>query len=278
MTLYLAETLYAWLRAAADACRVAVDEGLALARTTGCLAWTPQLGSLGVASALSSGDLPRARRLLEAMGHDFPMGGHFARANYHFYVGWEAFQRGDFPLAVSSAQLALAGAEECDFPYARAYGRIACALALREVGRRAEARTCIDEAGALSETIGSDLVRYSYLLTAADIALRNADEPHGLAHLATGLRLGRERDISNMFWLLPSVAERLTVRALEEQLEGSGPGLIIGSAAGCCPGPRPPSCGADWALRVRAACQSGGPRRDAAGRMLAVLGNVGGWR
>jgi hypothetical protein len=59
---------------------------------------------------------------------------------------------------------------------------------------------------------------------------------------------------------------------------GSGPGLMIGSAAGRCLGPRTRTL----RRRLGSACEgsvpSGGPRRDAAGRMLAVLGNAGGWR
>ncbi len=176
LTLHLAETLYAWVRGDAAACAAVVDEGLALARSTGIMVWTPHLGSLGVASALASGDLARARFLLDGMAAASPMGGNFARGNYHFYVGWEAMLRGDLAHALTSAHLALEGGDACDYPYARAYGRIACALALRAAGRSEEARRRIDELAGLADAIGSDLVRYSCLLTAADCALRDGDD------------------------------------------------------------------------------------------------------
>ena len=182
-------------------------------------AWRVEIAALGVAAALSMGDAERARALLRWLDGGTPHGGRFAQGSYDFYCGWEAFVRGDVVRACALARSSIEGADACDFPFARSLGRIAAALTLRERGRSDEARALLAEAAPIVDDHGSALVRYTFLLAAADCALRDGDEARGLALLREGLRLGVERELGNMFWLTPPMAERLTERALAAGLE-----------------------------------------------------------
>jgi len=213
VTVRLAEAIHAWASGEEATAVAATVDGFEAAEAAGIDAWNNRLLGLGIAAALGMRDLESSRRFLASMARDAPARGRFDLGNYHYYAAWDAYQRGEVARAEHEVRLALAIADEVDFPLARSLARIALAIVCAESARLDAARDYIRDARAIAQEMASRFLLFSCGLVEADIAARRSEPADDI--LERGLAIGRECGCFNVFWLPERTLARLAVRALE---------------------------------------------------------------
>jgi ATP/maltotriose-dependent transcriptional regulator MalT len=219
LTYLQAEALVSFTSGRTERCRRAIDEGVALTRETGMVAWEIQLHAIGADAALAWGDLDRARAHLEPMAALARGGNKYVVGSYYFAAGFDAFVRGDDPSALHYIEGAIELADTLGYPFAKMVSRYASAQILHRANRPDAARARLDEAKQMARAMENKLLAYACALVEAGFALSDDARESARELVASAFALGRECGFFSHFWSAPALASRVATFALAEGIE-----------------------------------------------------------
>ena len=133
----VAEAAYRWHVAEPDEAVRLVDDGLAMARTTGVRLVDYHLLAQGVYAAFATGDHARGRAYLRELADVTRGPRQLDISRYHYLAGWDAMLSGDLPRCLTHLREALRRATDMGSPFAEALNRLALAQALHASGEPA---------------------------------------------------------------------------------------------------------------------------------------------
>jgi LuxR family maltose regulon positive regulatory protein len=208
----------AWLTADFAGARDTIEAALALGHAAGVTAFRHTLIGEAAMVALSSGDHAGAQLRLGDLRRDLPRLSRFARAYYHFLVGWEALQRGDAAGARGAQEAVLATTSQCGMPWLQCLAHLLAAHVL-DATREADAEAHLTRAQRLAHGFGSPLMQFMIALAEADTASRSGDEGRVVQALARAMPLGRAHGYVNTWMWSPAAMAHLAVSALDAEIE-----------------------------------------------------------
>ena len=213
------ESMYCMMTANREGCLEAVNDGLAIERSTGVRRWTLYLLANGAAGALGSGDLDSARELLSRMREHLDAARPLELASFHYYTAWLHLLAEDPVAAFQNQKTALCLAVECGCPLYEVLCRVAIALVLSELGDGEEAISHLLRAHSRRRLIHNRWLEFYELMAFAHVALRHGRGRQGLAMLRRAFEVGRDNGFTHFLWWCPSMMSRLCARALDEGIE-----------------------------------------------------------
>lgn len=196
-----------------------VAKGLELARSSGIHVWDFHLIGEGAAASLGKGDLDCASEYLRQMSPYLDGDQLLSKGYFHYLSSWRAALEGEFPLALSFAETAIALADEYGAPCGVALSHAYAARLRTETGHVERAEKHLERAFAIAKGMWNPLLAYQCRLVASDIAFARGEDESGLASLAEALAIGRDRGYFHYENWLSSFMIRLCVRALREGIE-----------------------------------------------------------
>jgi DNA-binding SARP family transcriptional activator len=209
---------HSWMTAEDEKCRSLVEYGLKLADTTGVHVWDFMLMALGCFGTLHAGKLDGADKYLRGM--EFIL--HTTRkadiSHYHFHRGWEALSLGNLSHALELMQSALKMGREAGMPFMVAVYLIGGAEVLIELGDFDSAKSCLTEARAIGESMGSRTIRDLSFRVDANYSLRKGDRDDTLNHLRRYFISIREDGILCQLGFRPQTV-KLSLMALQAGIE-----------------------------------------------------------
>ncbi len=235
------------------AAREACAAGIHLSRHHGVTVYETQLLASQAALSLHLGEPEQARAPLERAELLAARGTNYHRGTYHYHLGWLFLLRGDLRRALIESERCLAHAEELHLILAVGFSRVAHAVALFEVGRKAESQRQLAMALALSQRHQTWPVRYGALLVAADHQEREGNLAEAQEALREAFSLGCRQGIMTTPWVTPEVLARLCARALEEGIEVEH----VRGQIRCFQLPAPASCPRLWPWTLKIHTLSG---------------------
>lgn len=211
--------LYHSVRGEMDACVSAVEEGLKLAQHSGLHAFDFLLRAQAARCSLMAGKLSEAENWLSLMAKAMRSHSHIDGTFYQHLLSNAAAQRGDWLQAIEHARTGLAMSIQAGAPFPEAHCRIDLARALIGQGKHEEWEEHLHSAAAIGEAIGSRVLEYLCIETAAIAAFKQGYENTGLELLAKALAISRA--MGGATWLLegPKVNADLYNRALTAGIE-----------------------------------------------------------
>ena len=189
-----AVALYHSVHGEVVACRAAVDQALALARSSGLHGFDFLLSAQLARGCLVAGEPALAEAAIAAMGASMRGHSHINGAFHRHLLGNVAAQRGHWPQAIDHARDGLAMALESGVPFLEAHCRIDLARALLGQGGSDEWAAQVEAARSIGGMIHSPVVHLLCLETEAAAAFAHGDDSTGLERLAGALNLSRSLD------------------------------------------------------------------------------------
>ncbi len=208
-----------WLTGEYEVCLEAMDEALVTAADSGVYIWNYMLMIQGVAASLSSGNLARAKVLLDKMLAALDGVHLLDRFYYHYEASWYHALNMDLSRAMSHQRRALKLSTEVGLPFAVAQSHLAAAQLLHELGDHREASRHLRESLRAGRALQSRIFEFIYLLTEARFAFDKGLEGPALKNLARAMALGRKEGYVNFSWWRPSFMSGLCIKALEAGIE-----------------------------------------------------------
>lgn len=214
-----AVALYYSVRGETEPCIAAVDGGLELAQRTGLHAFDFLLRAQAARCCLVAGKLPDAEVWISLMAKTMRSHSHIDGMFYQHLLSNAAAQRGDWQRSIEHARTGLAMSMEAGTPFPEAHCRIDLARALIGQGDPAEWAEQLHSASAIGQAMGSQVLEYLCIETAAIAAFTQGQEGAGLKHLTRALAVSRAMDGAT--WLLegPRISAELYNRALAAGIE-----------------------------------------------------------
>lgn len=209
------EAFYFWLTGSAEECLKAVHEGLEASEETGVHHLDYILLGQGISGALSSGDLPEAKRLLKKMASSLEIGSRNDRSFYHFVAAWDALLREDIPHALEHARKGLKLATELGASWQMFLAKLMMAQVLHEKGEDQKADEYLSQARQFASQSQSPFFEYMCQISSAQFALDRKDEESCLEALRQAMSLGKEKGILNFWGWRPDIMARLCAKALD---------------------------------------------------------------
>ena len=201
-------------------CRQTAEKALELGAETGVHVYDCLLYSYGVYGALATDDIANARRFLRQMSSKLKPEAAVDIAHYHSLCAWEAYARGDAPLACAQIETALKLGVANGAPAATVIaGRLLLAKILMADGQLEPAETCLESTIGSARANGCTLIEFHEFLTKADFCFMKGDDSLGYSCLQRAFELSRKKGIlDGNWWLRPRLAE-MCQRALEADIE-----------------------------------------------------------
>ncbi|MBI1731703.1 MAG: hypothetical protein HYR49_02905 [Gammaproteobacteria bacterium] len=212
-----AEALFHWRVGQFEECLEAVSKGLLVAGNTGVHLWDWLLLGQGLSSALSLGDLEKAKEFLRDMA---PEESHRLEVCYYKYLAsWEAYLQGNHALALQHAETSLTAATEIGVPYFEGLTRLALAIVKQALHDTVQADRLVEEALQISARIKSTILEFMCLLYQSRFAFDAGKDSEALAALRQAMAIGKTNDYLNFSWWLPDTMSCLCARALAHNIE-----------------------------------------------------------
>ncbi len=226
-----------------------VEEGLAMARTTGVHILDFVLCNLGVRGSLAGGDLPRAERYLMKMTSVLNPAHAMNVCIFHYTTAMVALWRGDAAAALEHGLAAIAQGQKSGVPHVLAMAHLTAACALSGRGRHGEAEARFETAGGGGHTgAWLDFLR---LFVKAKLALDRGDEQAGVQALRDALAAGSAQGLVEApSWFSPPEMARLCAKALEHGIEVDYVQGLIRNRGLAPPGPSLEPAAWPWAVKV----------------------------
>ncbi|MDX1430887.1 MAG: BTAD domain-containing putative transcriptional regulator [Gammaproteobacteria bacterium] len=246
------ESMYYMLTADHGQCLDAAHQGIAVCNSSGVHLWHYHLLSLGVAAALSAGDVEQAQTLLAQMHQQQAGARRLDLCGYHYYEAWLAMLRGELMDAHRAQRTALRLATETGCPFYEVLCRLALAQILEALGDRRRTLSNLRRVRDLARDIDNRLLEFMCLCTLAHVALRQGRERIGLDLLRRAFGVGRAHGFMHFPWWQPRVMGGLCARALEAGIEVEYTRKLI-EARNLMPDPPPVEVTEwPWPMRIRA--------------------------
>jgi hypothetical protein len=201
------------------ACRAAVDQALALARSSGLHGFDFLLSAQLARCCLVAGEPALAEPAIAAMEASMRGHSHINGAFHRHLLGNVAAQRGQWPQAIDYGREGLAMALDSGVPFLEAHCRIDLARALLGQGGSDEWAAQIEAARCIGGMIRSRVIDLLCLETEATAAFAHGDDSTGLERLAGALNLSHSLD--GAIWQMDGAqaTARLYDRALAAGIE-----------------------------------------------------------
>ena len=214
-----AVALYHSVRGELEECVTAVEGGLGAAQYTGLHAFDFLLRAQAARCSLIAGKLPEAEGWISLMAKSMRSNSHIDGTFYQHLQSNAAAQRGDWQQSIEHARMGLAMSLDAGTPFPEAHCRIDLARALIGQGGNEEWPEQLHSATAIGNAMGSRVLEYLCIETAAIAAFKRAQEDEGLNQLTRALAISRAMDGAT--WLLegPQVSADLYNRALNADIE-----------------------------------------------------------
>ena len=215
----LGEAWYGWATGNHDACRAAVEEGIALAGQSGVHVWTYILKIEACVSALITGNTRQAAELLEALTRSLDLARPLDQLYYYHDCAWRALLRNDPVKAYGYQSRALAIAEALGAVYCEAEAHYGMFQVCHARGEFPAAHMHIREARRLGEQFGSGTIAFQCDMAEAQYYLSQERMEQGLAALRSALRQVRKNGLVAFSWWRRDVMSRLCATALRREIE-----------------------------------------------------------
>lgn len=216
---YISEAMVAMHMGMGERCLHAVSEGLRAAEGTGNRLFDSALLQLGAVMSLNRGEHARADGFLAAFEHLAEGLASVDRGAYYAVAAWRKFHTGESTLALQLLAQAVAASEARGTPYYIAADNLGYGLLLHLCGKAKEASRHLELGRKVGAGIKNPLIEYVYQLFSAYVALDSGGGDKAHAHLANGMRIGRQHGYMHFFFFPPRVMARLCLAALEAGIE-----------------------------------------------------------
>ena len=201
-----------------DLCRKAVEDGLAIAATTGVVIWNSQLYSQGAINALSEENAAEAEGYLQKMEAGILEARRIDACMYRYNSAWYAMLQGDFLRSFQQLEAALRFALEAGTPFHEGITRIALAQVLHEQDADDKALPHLAKAQGIAAGMKSHILEYMCLVSKAQFDFARHDDK-ARESLARALALGRQEGYTNFYWWRSGIMSRLCSTALDAGIE-----------------------------------------------------------
>ncbi len=196
-----------------------ISGALELGEKTGIRIFDDLFYFLGAYGALITGNMEKARLLLEKTGSVLIPDRKESHVQYHFINSLYQFLSGNFPAALAEIETGLEIGRETGFEFARIiclYAKAQVLHALKD-NRSAE---CLEQALDGSVLSGSAILEFGCRLAKAQFALDSGYEGPGAGLLRMALALGKRHGYKLLLWWWdPAAMSRLCAKALEYGIE-----------------------------------------------------------
>jgi len=251
VTRHVWSTVIGFLSTDHAAAAASVEAAHELAAQHGLTFYLPQIYGQEAYTALSLGDVPRAKHVIEAMAASLLPGRDLDRAFLHHVRSGLMLAEDNLAEAREEAERALTLAQGCATPTHAHLSMIVLAQVLVRQGDWNAAETWLDRAEAFCIACNAPLVRFVAQITRADALFSSGDADAAAEVLAHALPVARRNDWYNAhpFWQ-PVPMARLCVLALERDIETDYVRRLIRTRDL----PAPPEAGEawPWSVRIRA--------------------------
>lgn len=217
LTWLSAEALQRW---ASDDFRSSLDvvrEALDLAKESGVSLWDFVVLHQGVAAAIASDDLRRAREFLAAMETQAASG--IRSMTLEHLRGEVALRVGALDAALDHARAVIASERTVGEPFGVLLGRFVAARAFARKGALAEAEAQLAVIRRDGAAMRCALAEFVASLVGASVSLSRSRVHEAVERVRRGLALGREKEIGSGLWIPPDEMARLCALALEHGVE-----------------------------------------------------------
>ncbi|MBY0475162.1 MAG: hypothetical protein K2Q13_08905 [Nitrosomonas sp.] len=217
------EAAYAWSTTASyQIAEIKILEGIDISREAGitildCMQW-----GNAVYSALSAGELTKAKFFLEKVEATLDVQGKHTLAEYRFLRAGIELLEGNLLAALDDASTSFNLHEKMGRQFLTEGARFGLAQILVELNQFEIAHFHLDQVIQYSRVMKSTFLEHQCLLIKAHAWLKQEEEARALTLLSEGLQLGRENDyiVLNLWWR-PQVMARLFSLALKSGIEES---------------------------------------------------------
>jgi ATP/maltotriose-dependent transcriptional regulator MalT/DNA-binding SARP family transcriptional activator len=213
------EAFYYWVTAQGDLCRRAVDEGMAMAQTSGIDLLNSRMMICKAQAAMIEEDASQLEKCYRDLGSCQPQDNNVNVSNYYFCWTMIALLGNDITRATSCIEAAESPVRKSGSYFHECLWHLGKAQVLLARKNNAESLLHVTKALNLSRHIKSCNLEYMSLLTAAWILFCRKDEEDGLQMLRQAMALGREHDYEYCMWWDPRMVAPLCVKALESGIE-----------------------------------------------------------
>jgi LuxR family transcriptional regulator, maltose regulon positive regulatory protein len=138
---------------------------------------------------------------------------------FHILRTWMALLRQDPEQAEIHGELAVHCGKAAGHEAGLAAAWLGRALAHCARSEHQEARTCLEEAFAITGRVEIRQIEFGCLLAQAESLLETGEEPAALASLRAGMALGKEKKYFHTYYWRPKAMARLCAKALEAAIE-----------------------------------------------------------
>jgi LuxR family maltose regulon positive regulatory protein len=206
--------IHLWSRGRSFEAAAAAENGKRLARENGVCGWDGRLGALQACAWLNSGDISRARAVLQQMAKCLEPQHKLDLAHHHYLAGLASLLADEGAQALSQIETANALARRYGGPQQHALASLTQAQALHAVHRRAEAWACLEQGRRMGVSLRSRLLRFQADLCAASFALDEGDDERCASALHSAFALGAQQDYLSHPTFRPAPMARLCAFAL----------------------------------------------------------------
>jgi len=197
----------------------AIRDGMGVAEQAGVHVWDFLLNIQPVYAALSAGACEQADPYLERMKEMIPRRGALDQSHYHYLSAWRAMLDGNSNQAMEHLGRCFTLVNERSGPMQHALTCIAAAQVRHALGEDHGIPSLLAYARKMAQGIGSALLEFLVCYSEAAFALDGDDDAACLPALAKAMALADRHDYLNFVWCLPSVMERLCIKAMETDIE-----------------------------------------------------------
>ncbi len=210
---------HCWMTGDNTICIQAVEEGLKIAEATGVHVWDFMLLAQGVWGILTSGEIERVPSMFKRMLLVMDNRRLLDVCHYRYQAFIEAMHRNDVRQMAEHSEAALHLAKEAGVIWAEGLVLPSVARAYMLSGRQDEVTGINKQAMQIAQALRSKVIESSALQAEIEFAMEIGNESACLQALQKFFTLGREHDVLNTAWWLPSVMSRACAIALEHNIE-----------------------------------------------------------
>lgn len=220
---YMLAIYYLFFSGSPVECRKAVAAGLKAADDSGVHFYDFNFFSIGAYNGFATGDRADIDRNLRGMAARLVPGCLVDVIHYHSILSCEALMRGDLAQAKAHGDIFMDSV--CTSQRVgkslilRGLNQISYAFVLSAEGSHAEAAAHLRAARLIVDETKSAMLAYKYHITHAYLLFEQGHEQEALLQVSAAFFCGKTNHIYTVDWWVPSIMQRLCMKALEHGIE-----------------------------------------------------------
>ena len=219
ITWHSIEAAYYWVVGQNEAGRQSVEQGLALAESSGIHLWDVMMLGQGVWSTITAGQLSEARAFLARMQECMVPTRRLDFSHFHYQSYIVAWHESNTAAMRFHAQEAVRLSREAGVLMLEGYARVGLAWTLRELGEHDEANKQHAAAQRIAEQMGSEATRYCCALPALIFLKGKNVGAVDFAKWKEAVEIAARQGFVNHPWWQEETMARLYVWALDANVE-----------------------------------------------------------